>query len=240
MNAVATSPAPSSDSRSTSIDNLGDAPAATAPVQQLQQQLSPQAPSDSELVNDILKEIHQSNQNSGGGGGGNSGIVDANTVQQQQMTNDSAFARQMDPNLTHDIPPTTPQQVQNYADAQQVGGGSDSGAANRNGTGSYDTDLARTLSAAQPIDTMTTTENDGWFGFLGNLDIIQYAKTILLFMIVYIVVSNVNVQSLLCKLPYFSIPAVEGAVAVPQMSFLGNVGVALVAGVLMATVQASV
>ena len=238
MNAVATSPAPSSDSRSTSIDNLGDTPASTAPVQQLQQQLSPQAPSDSELVNDILKEIHQSNQNSGGGGG-NSGIVDANTVQQQQMTNDSAFARQMDPNLTHDIPPTTPQQVQNYADAQQVGGDSDAGTADRNGTGSYNTDLARTLSAAQPIDAMTT-ENDGWFGFLGNLDIIQYAKTILLFMIVYIVVSNVNVQSLLCKLPYFSIPAVEGAVAAPQMSFLGNVGVALVAGVLMATVQASV
>lgn len=92
------------------------------------------------------------------------------------------------------------------------------------------------------VEGGANTQNDAKIQVkvLGNLDIIQYAKTILLFMIVYIVVSNVNVQSLLCKLPYFSIPAVEGAVAAPQMSFLGNVGVALVAGVLMATVQASV
>ena len=160
--------------------------------------------------------------------------MNANTVTQQQHTNDSAFARQMDPNLTHEMPPTSTDQLKAYATTEQTGGLSTS-------VTSHDTDLARTLAAAQPDRiTGTSSENAGWFGFLGNLDIIQYAKTILLFMIVYIVVSHSTVQSLLCKLPFWGVAPAIDAVATSQMSFLGNVGVALVAGVLMATVQATV
>ena len=127
MNAV-----PQIATRSTSIDQLPDSsapPAAVAPVvlsapplasgmvgavpgADAGQSSGVAGPSDSELVNDILQEINQSNAAKQAGG-----VVDANSVTQQQHTNDSAFARQMDPNMNRDIPAVTPQQADNYAAA---------------------------------------------------------------------------------------------------------------------------
>lgn len=231
--APSTTSAPT-DTRSTSLDTLSVPPSALstaspASTASTSTMASQQLPSDSELVNDILQEIQQSNAATGGG------VVDANTVHQQQQTNDSAFARQMDPNLTHEMPPTSADQLRTYATSEQTGMATSAAT-----SATHDTDLARTLAAAQPVSSGSASDEAGWFGFLGNLDIIQYAKTILLFMIVYIVVSNSTVQSLLCKVPFCGVAPAIDAVATPQMSFLGNVGVALVAGILMATVQATV
>lgn len=214
-----------SESRSTSIDNLDSAPSAAAiPDSAAVQQ---HMPSDSELVNDILQEINQSNA---GGGGTEQATVDANTVTQQQQTNDSAFARQVDTHVNHDLPPTNGNQLQDHASTAPAPLATSE---------THDTGLARTLAAAE---TGTGTDTDtgllGSLGLGGGFDILLFAKTVLLFMIMYIVISNTAVQGLLCKLPYFGTAVAEGAA--PQLSFMGTVVLALVGGVAMAGVQASV
>lgn len=248
MNAV-----PQIATRSTSIDQLPDSsapPAAVAPVvlsapplasgmvgavpgADAGQSSGVAGPSDSELVNDILQEINQSNAAKQAGG-----VVDANSVTQQQHTNDSAFARQMDPNMNRDIPAVTPQQADNYAAAGKASATTPGTTSTTTSfaTASHDPDLARTLAAAQSADAAPSL-----LGGFGGFDVIQYAKTLLLFMIVYIVMSNTNIQQLLCKLPYFCANVAEvTSGSAPQMSFLGTVVVAVFGGVAMASVQAYV
>lgn len=215
MQQAATQQQPSE--RATSIDQL-----ATAPPQQ-QQQVPPQLAmqSDTELVNDILQEINQQPP-------ANAGTVNANSPQQQQQTNDTAFARQMDTSLQHSLAPTDTEQLQTYEAASRPPSlavdDSEEKSATRDLTAAYE----------EPASLMNG------YGLFRGFDVVQFAKTILLFMIFYIVISNQHVQALLCKVPYCCAEVVADAPIAPRLTFAGTVGVALVAGVAMASVQALV
>ena len=212
MQQAATQQQPSE--RATSIDQL-----ATAPPQQVPPQLAMQ--SDTELVNDILQEINQQPP-------ANAGTVNANSPQQQQQTNDTAFARQMDTSLQHSLAPTDTEQLQTYEAASRPPSlavdDSEEKSATRDLTATYE----------EPASLMNG------YGLFRGFDVVQFAKTILLFMIFYIVISNQHVQALLCKVPYCCAEVVADAPVAPRLTFAGTVGVALVAGVAMASVQALV
>ena len=221
MQQAATQQQPSE--RATSIDQLATAP--PQQQQQQQQQVPPQLAmqSDTELVNDILQEINQQPPPA------NAGTVNANSPQQQQQTNDPAFARQMDTSLQHNLAPTDAEQLQTYE------------AASRPPSLAMHADdeeksVTRDLTAAyeEPASLMNG------YGLFRGFDVVQFAKTILLFMIFYIVISNQHVQTLLCKVPYCCAEVVAGAPVPPRLTFAGTVGVALLAGVAMASVQALV
>lgn len=73
-------------------------------------------------------------------------------------------------------------------------------------------------------------------GFLESFNIVQFVKTILLTMILFVVLTNAHTHSLVCKIPYFC-SAVHG---VMQLNFAGTIVLATLAGVAMATIQALV
>lgn len=73
-------------------------------------------------------------------------------------------------------------------------------------------------------------------GFFESFDIIQFVKTILLTMILFVVLTNTHTHSLVCKIPYLC-SAVNGVI---QLNFAGTIVLATLAGVAMATTQALV
>jgi hypothetical protein len=207
----------SQSQRSTSLDQLATAaPTNTNPVtnappqQQMQQQgINPNA-SDSELVKDILQEM-QSETNQG-------------SNVQQTTSDEAAINRQMDPNVHNTVmQPETQQDLQAYAQETNKGLELD------NQYGQMP-DPASLLLKEQHESNAAS----GWFS---KFSVVEFAKTVLLFMILYIVVSSQFVQGLVCKIPTFCTAVADGVS--PQLNFMGTVVLAFVTGLVMATVQAA-
>ena len=203
--------------RSTSLDQLASAgptntnPVINAPPQQDMQGINPNA-TDSELVKDILQEM-QSDTNSG-------------SNNQQTTSDEAALARQMDPNVHNTaMQPETQQDLQAYAQE------TNKGLELENQYGQMP-DPASLLMK----EPHATTVTKGWFS---NFSVVEFAKTVLLFMILYIVVSSQFVQGLVCKIPTFCTVVAEGVTGSPQLNFMGTVVLAFVTGLVMATVQAA-
>ena len=186
------------EQRGTSLSQLNDTP--TEPVQTA---MHTGAPTDNELVDDILKEI---NQNHGDGG--------ATSAEYQQ---------QVDSQVQHNMPPASAQDVYDYQQAEI-----DTATVQSNGE--VVSEGERLLREQSPA-----TEHPPR-GFLGSLDLLQFAKTLLLTMILFIVVTNTHTQSLVCRIPYFC-NVVNG---VMQLNFVGTSVIALLCGVVLASVQAFV
>lgn len=203
--------------RSTSLDQLTAAPTTTSPVtnappqQEMQQQgINPNA-SDSELVKDILQEM-QSETNPG-------------SNNQQTTSDEAALARQMDLNVHNTVmQPETQQELQAYAQE------TNKGLELENQHGQMPDPAS--LLLREPHET---TAPKGWFS---NFSVVEFAKTVLLFMILYIVVSSQFVQGLVCKIPTFCTAVADGVVG-PRLNFMGTVVLAFVTGLVMATVQAA-
>ena len=166
---------------------------------------------DKELVQDILQEMQT----------GNSGTISSDA------SNEAGLARQLDSNVhnestspTHDETPQSPsnakdlpQSLQHVPEKAKL----------------TDPDVAQGLSTQNNQKPVKQ-------GF----NLIEFVKTILLFMILYIVLSHSTVQSLLCKISAFCTPVSEGALAQPSLNFMGTVTIAFIAGLIMAAVQAFV
>lgn len=251
MNTASTTSTSPPDSRSTSIDHLGRD---SSPLQQ--------SPSDTDLVNDILKEInqqtsaaaptttplglpmqhqHQQQNPEQLNTGSNSGVINANSAHLQQQTNDTAFARQVDPNLNHGLPPANPQQVHGLADTVDTSASSLSPPVDTTGiqpttppsfSHTTDPELVRVLTKAQT----PSSDNIGFMqSFYNKFDAYRFAKTILLCMLLYVLVSHNRVQTLLCKVPSFCAHATQNLSPVPQLSLTGTVVVAFLIGVSFAS-----
>ena len=199
------------EQRGTSLSQLNEA----NPAEPVQTAMHNNAPTDNELVDDILKEINQNNGDVVGTGAlnGDGGGVPSAEYQQQ-----------VDTQIQHNMPPATAQDVHDYQQAEI-----DTATVQSNGEVVL-SDGERLLREQSP----SATEQPR--GFLGSLDIMQFAKTLLLTMILFIVVTNAHTQSLVCRIPYFC-NVVNG---VMQLNFVGTSAIALLCGVVLASVQAFV
>jgi hypothetical protein len=196
------------EQRGTSLSQLNDTP--TEPVQTA---MHTGAPTDNELVDDILKEINQ-NHGDVAGTGALTGDGGATSAEYQQ---------QVDSQVQHNMPPASAQDVYDYQQAEI-----DTATVQSNGE--VVSEGERLLREQSPA-----TEHPPR-GFLGSLDLMQFAKTLLLTMILFIVVTNTHTQSLVCRIPYFC-NVVNG---VMQLNFVGTSVIALLCGVVLASVQAFV
>lgn len=209
----------SQSQRSTSLDQLTTAVSSgtnpvlnTPPQQEMQQQgINPNA-SDSELVKDILKEMHSDN-NPG------SNI-------QQTTSDEASLARQLDPNVHNTVmQPETQQDLQAYVQE------TNKSLEFENQHGQMPDPASLLLNNKHEAIT-----NTGWFS---NFSVVEFAKTVLLFMILYIIISSQFVQGLVCKIPTFCTVVTDGIVSSPKLNFMGTVILAFVTGLVMATVQAA-
>jgi hypothetical protein len=125
--------------------------------------------------------------------------------------NAAALAHQMDAQVHDTMPPDTQAEMQAYAEHAR----------------GEDHAPAPTFAPVPTFDAALTPTAKGF-------SLVEFAKTTLLFMILYIVVTSGVFQSLVRKVPVFC-TVVEGAD--PTVNFMGTVAVALVAGLLMAGVQ---
>lgn len=202
--------------RATSLDqltatNAGGAP--DGPAGAPPQQAMQQA-SDNELVQDILQEMQTGN--------------DVAAAQASAAANDAAMARQMDPNVHGDGPaPESAADLQAYA-------------AETNAGLELEKQYGQMPSPASMAFGRAVDEDAAPKGLFAKFNLIEFVKTVLLFMILYIVVTSGLVQGLVCKVPMLCAAVAEGVVADPKLNFMGTVAVAFVAGLVMATVQAFV
>lgn len=201
--------------RATSLDQLTAANAGGAPdgpAGAPPQQAMQQA-SDNELVQDILQEMQTGN--------------DVAAAQASAASNDAAIARQMDPNVHGDGPAP-----ESAADLQAYAAETNAGLELEKQYGQMPSPASMAFGRAD--------EDAAPKGLFAKFNLIEFVKTVLLFMILYIVVTSGLVQGLVCKIPMLCVAVAEGVVADPKLNFMGTVAVAFVAGLVMATVQAFV
>lgn len=190
--------------RATSIEQLSDIQPtlSTQSPPQLSMQNTQRAPTDNELVDDILNEI-------------------GTPTQQFQDTN-AALAQQMDTQTKHNLQPSSTQELTDYQDTVDVS--------------VADVPKSSTLTDGErPLLTQTTTAPKSFFE---SFDMIQFAKTLLLTMILFIVVTNSFTQKMLCKLPYVCSTTLTDGVASTQLNFIGTVLLAFLSGLVLSTTQA--
>lgn len=208
--------------RATSLDQLTAANGGPAdnvglggspPQQAMQQATAHTNASDNELVQDILQEMQSSN--------------DAAAAQASAAANNAAIARQMDPNINGNVPaPETAADIQAYSAETNAG-----------------LELEKQYGQMPSSASMAfgrTAEDTAPKGLFAKFNPIEFVKTVLLFMILYIVFTSGLVQGLMCKIPMLCVAVAEGVVADPKLNFMGTVAVAFMAGLVMATVQAFV
>ena len=203
------------EQRSTSLDNL------------------PTNNSSNTLVNDILREMNdtpsQGQQNN------------ENFVGQGQ--NEQAFARQIDAqaqNVDQQVQPT-PEQMQelhnqevelqkDMSETQQVLEQEQVQEQEQGQEQGQGQEQQNAYAPSIPSGLMPGLSAQKGSGF----DIIQFVKTILLFMILYILFSLPDIHKILCKLPFLCKNALDGSTS---LNFIGIVLCALVGGVIFSTVQ---
>jgi hypothetical protein len=172
---------------------------------------------DNELVDDILKEINHTQVDGG----------QQQQQQQQQHPTNPEFDQHMDPQVHHNLPPGNAQQLNDYHE-QQV----DSAELAQNGRV-----LSDSLQQQQQATEATeATEASRFEGF----SIVQFAKTLLLTMILFIVVTNKHVQGFLSNIPYMCTTTIVEGVTSSQVNFMGTVLMAFASGLVLATTQAFV
>jgi hypothetical protein len=167
---------------------------------------------DNELVDDILKEINHTQADGG----------------QQQPANPE-FDQHMDPQVHHNLSPANAQQLNDYHE-QQV----DSAELAQNGRVLSERDTNSLLQQPQQQQHAADASR------LGGFDIVQFAKTLLLTMILFIVVTNKHVHGLLCKIPYMCTTTIVEGIASSQVNFIGTILMAFVSGLVLSTAQAFV
>jgi hypothetical protein len=129
----------------------------------------------------------------------------------------------MDPQINHNLPPPTEQDVQDYQQAEM-----DTAVVQTNGEVSEGELLLREQSTAAEADMHRPTS------FFASFDLMQFAKTLLLTMILFIVVTNVHTQSILCKIPQLC----STGNGVMQLNFMGTALLAFMSGIILAVAQA--
>ena len=184
------------------LANNGNAPDDGRQVQPVQTTMHNNAPSDNDLVDDILNEIN---------------------INHNDATGTAVLEQQMDTNIQHNLPPSTEQDVQDYQHAEI-----DTAVVQTNGEVSEGERLLREQSST--AETVIQQPK----GFFASFDLMQFAKTLLLTMILFIVVTNVHTQSVVCKIPQLC-NTVNG---VMQLNFMGTALLALLSGILLAVAQA--
>lgn len=141
----------------------------------------------------------------------------------QNQTDGNAAAQYHQPHIDsqtqHNMPPATEQDVQDYQQAEI-----DTATVQTNGD---------VVSEGEQLLREQSVVDNAPKGFLASFDGVTFAKTLLLTMILFIVVTNAHTQSLVCKIPSFC-SAVNG---VMQLNFVGTSVLALLCGLVMASVQ---
>jgi hypothetical protein len=176
------------------------------------------AQTDNELVDDILNEIQSSNVSS------NPSSVSG--------TNPSTSLETSAPHATddqtkHALQPSTAQDLTEFQNKVSV--------AESNADAN-----ALDLSEGERLLRNSSTIQDTPKSFWETFDVIQFAKTLLLTMILFILVTNTHTQTLLCKLPYVCTTTLVDGVSKTQLNFIGTVLLAFVSGTILASVQAFV
>ena len=207
--------------RATSIENLNQSSFTHEPASQPNamhsqshpqsgmQQHAPHNPSDNELVDDILNELSATTATP------QSREVDGGANQE--------FANHLDTETTHQLQPTTTDDLAEYQ--------------NRVAVSSEGAHTQTELSEGERLLRLHTSSSAPQAP-AASFDVILFAKTVLLTMILFIVVTNRYTQTLLCRLPYiFSTTLVEG-VSSTHLNMMGTVLTAFVSGVVISTVQA--
>lgn len=193
------------EQRSTSLDSL------------------PANNSSNTLVNDILREMNDGN-----------GQTQQDTFANQDnvVQNDQTFQRQVDTQAQNveTMQPTQEQLAELHNQESQQ-------------------NVQEQVQEIQPQEDVEVPDSQNAYppsiahGLMPGLsaqksqgfDIIQFIKTILLFMILYILFSLPDVHKILCKLPFLCKPVIgEGAAS---LNFIGIVICALLGGGIFATVQ---
>ncbi len=131
----------------------------------------------------------------------------------------SEFAQHMDNTTTHALQPSSPQDLKDYQNKVDVA------------------ESQNTLSEGERLlrAQRQTTEPKS---FLESFDMIQFAKTLLLTMILFIVVTNSHTQKLLCKLPFICTTTMVEGVASTQLNFMGTILMAFLCGLVLSSAQA--
>ena len=147
-----------------------------------------------------------------------------NEINQNQADGNAAsqYQQQMDAQTQHKMPPATEQDVQDYQQAEI-----DTATVQTNGD---------VVSEGEQLLREQSVVDNAPKGFLASFDGMTFAKTLLLTMILFIVVTNVHTKSLVCKIPSFC-SAVNG---VMQLNFVGTSVLALLCGLVLASAQAFV
>ena len=203
---------PTHVSSTSSVDN-------TLPPQTMMQQSNPNNISDNELVDDILKEINQ-NQNA------EAPTATATTEHQTKEAstedmNQTTLSMQMDPQVQHNIEPSTAHDLQGYHNTQVAASPPE-------------------LSHGEKLlheqhGLLTPIESNDMFS---SFNIIQFAKTFLLTMMLFIIVTNSYTHTLLCKIPYLCTTTLVNGISNSQLNFAGTMVLASLSGFLVATAQA--
>jgi hypothetical protein len=251
------------NTRATSLDQLAkEAPAGSA------------GPSDTELVNDILNEIQQQQQRQHQASESSTavqpplstpndrvgGMIAANSAGLQQHTNDTAFARQVDPSINHDISPSATGTLvkEGCRDSHQL--------SERDGALSRTLEAAAaksesdetSLAAASPspssiataeahATTTTQSSNSSLFssfsGILSRFDIITFVKTFVLCALLFAFATHARVQALFSRIPYMASAGAcsavmeRGGAGGALLTVAGQGVLAVLFGTLVASVQ---
>ena len=177
--------------------------------------------SNHEIVNDILKEINT--------GSGEKGGTPTDGTQIFQRQTDGLIATPADtlaPSNQQDIAEMQAQYLQQQSDMSE-------NMAPQSGAPDHDTALQGDLSA--PVGAMPLPHRDTFIGAKEEnsvpprFNLVTFAKTVLLFMFVYILFSHRYVKTMVGKIPTFSTE--DG------LSVIGTVVCAAVGGLLVASVQ---
>lgn len=145
-------------------------------------------------------------------------INTANTPTEEKGES-SEFAQHMDNTTTHALQPSSSQDLKDYQNKVDVA------------------ESQNTLSEGERLlrAQRQTTEPKS---FLESFDMIQFAKTLLLTMILFIVVTNSHTQKLLCKLPFICTTTMVEGVASTQLNFMGTILMAFLCGLVLSSAQA--
>jgi len=141
----------------------------------------------------------------------------------QQIQNTNAELEQhMDTQTKHHLQPSSTQELTDYQDTVSV------------------VDTAKTSELSDGERLLRAQATTAPKSFFESFDMIQFAKTLLLTMILFIVVTNSFTQKMLCKLPYICSTTMVEGIASTQLNFIGTVLLAFVSGLVLSTAQAFV
>ena len=148
-------------------------------------------------------------------------LVDDILKEMNQNQNDTIgqstdeYEKQMDAQVQHNLTPSNQNELEDYQEST---------------VDTFDENTKVLSEGERLLHEGVQVEQKGFFE---SFDVIQFVKTILLTMILFVVLTNNYTHSLICKIPYLC-STVNG---VMQLNFVGTMVLATVAGLTMATSQ---